>query len=1285
MEAGRMKKIASVMRAFFVFLVCLAVLGTAGMGWAATTTTSVATFDELKAAIADSTSGDIEITANIKISEDISVTRPITSFKAINNSFLSGDHALKISANVTFTSVIFQNGTATLVEVSNGTVDFNDCTYSDNNGPIKISGGTVSFGQGTTFARNSNGVVNITSGSANFSGSSFQNNSGTRAVTSAGTVKFSDNVSFTDNQNGVVSITGGTAEFNGGTFSNNTATDAGGAVSVTGGEVTFGGTLSFTNNSTSASAKGGGALYLTVLPKFSGTPSLTFSNNSANTGGALYFEASKPLSLDAKYTFRNNTTSQDNGGAVYATVLNVSGGTFTDNEAKTNGGAVYGTTVTVSGGTFSGNTAGTAGGAVYGTSVTVSNGMFSGNGMTGGTAATPDGGAVASAGKVDVSGGTFTGNQATNNGGAVNAGAESTVSGGTFTYNSTDNGSGGAFYGAKSVTLTGGTFSNNTSNAPASGGNVGGGAVFASGITATIPKGSSMTFDTNRATNAKGGALLSSGDITLENIIFISNRAGANGGAVFSTQKSSFTDCLFGKNMATRNEAGTSGGAVACGSLESTGSTYLNNNAASLYGGAAYVEGTAGVSTIKSSYFASNTANTQGGAIYMTGENGRMEIETSVFDKNSTSGTQGGALRISGTHLRLNRSTFTSNAARASSTPEGGAAYIGATEFQAINCTFWDNVATGGNGGALYLDTSVNNNDVTIKSVLLYCTFVNNRVGDGRGGALYTTAARIKIAASAFVGNNTASRGDIFRGSGSGVIFSQGYNIVCKYGVMAGSTANENYEWSAGVEGDFPTDKASNNSLTPELLFRDDSPLPNALSGKSAIMAGVSFSDFDGGTQSLNTFALQNSTPELTNPALDIIPKTVADLLYATYMSDWPQDERGLSRPNPSAGNSDIGAYESESGSDPGPPYNPNAIAYVSMSGIPNTMKHIGQTCSLTALVFYRNGTSSGSEPVTWASSRPNVATINQFGDLVSLTLGTTVISVTTQRLDASGKPAVDFHELTVSEEWVSDYDNNIHPDVWKRLGTFNSSLQDQGVLLTLLDFDSGVIDSDPFYGAFEDAYGVAPAQVTEISSSMIDFTSAPKSGAALKPSVSVTLNGASSVSALASTSGGGGVLPIRVAYGLGWDEVSALLGRTVTQIDNPGQLFGRLNLTFTGSDGKTYVLADNGSEGVSASALYAGKALSLANGNNGVTLAFDIFLSDANAAGDGKPRLIDDKYLTATDGAADGAISGALSLMDTGGGGDSGGGGGCDAAGLGVAAAAAGAAALFVRRRRRS
>ncbi|MDR2176402.1 MAG: Ig-like domain-containing protein [Synergistaceae bacterium] len=1079
-----------------------------------------------------------------------------------------------------------------------------------------------------------------------------------------GTVTFI-NSPFTGNEataGGAVNVEGGTVTFTGGTFTGNSATGNGatgngGAVNVGGGTVTFtGGT--FTGNSATAN---GGALYLKVLPTFTENENLKFSNNSAGNGGAI--DSAVSLSLDDKFIFEKNTAN------------NIS------NDTSGQGGAVRAGTLTVTGGSYIGNTAYGTGGALFGTnSVTVSGGTFRDNGKTEGTGAatTNNGGAVGSKGPVNVSGGTFENNEATNNGGAVIAEGASTIRGGTFE-NNTAGGSGGAFYGNNSVTITGGEFTHNTAKAPSSVGKSGGGAVYAAGkITGLIPDGSSITFENNEATLASGGALLSEADIELKNAIFKSNKAAENGGAIYSVGKSTLTNSVFGVDMSTRNIAGDNGGAVNCGTLESNKNTFLYNSASG-QGGAILVRGT-GDNSINESLFAHNSSVVQGGAILCANGNATMTIEKSVFDANGTTGVTGGALCFpNGTDAKLflNRCTFTANFVQNTSSPKGGAAYIDVKDFQVINCTFYDNAATGGQGAALYLTNTVNNNDRPIKSVLLYCTFVNNRVGDGQGGALYSQAQRIKIAASVFLGNVGQVGSDIFRGAGT--LYSDGYNFIDSngYGILDSGVPGP-YVWEIDVKGLTREDKLS----TRLSVFGSNVPANDPPSSGTAVWAGayITGANMDK-REALRTIALVTESP-----AMDLIPKGPADILFTTYLDDSPIDERGERRPLPypktpeeeKIAKADSGAYESGHGIfPPDPDPDGKVIDHVKMSEIPNTMVRIGQTCSLTALVYYSGITEppSFSEPVTWASSKPNVARIDQYGNLVSLTQGMTVISVTTQKRGYDNEYKTDAHELTVSEEWGSDYDNNIHPDVWRRLGLFNDSLQTQAVQLSLRDFNPALIAGEPFAGAFKSAYGVAPAQVTDISDSMIRFDSASfyPSGTPLKPSVSLTLNEAPAF--------GGGVLPIRVIYGLSWDEVSSLLGRKVTKIDDANSLFGKLNLVFTDRYGKSSVLVDNGREGISASGA-SGKALSLNNGNNGLSLIFDVFLSDANAAGDGKPRLIDNRYLTAADGAADGSVAGSLWLLKIAGpddGGDSSGGGGGCSGGFGLAALSL--AAIFVLR----
>jgi hypothetical protein len=371
----------------------------------------------------------------------------------------------------------------------------------------------------------------------------------------------------------------------------------------------------------------------------------------------------------------------------------------------------------------------------------------------------------------------------------------------------------------------------------------------------------------------------------------------------------------------------------------------------------------------------------------------------------------------------------------------------------------------------------------------------------------------------------------------------------------------------------------------------------------------------------------------------------------------------------PTGGYSDVGAFERGDGVIPPCPPSGNIIAYVKMSGIPNTMVKIGQTCSLTALVYYQNGISSGAEAVTWSSSNPRVASIDPYGNLVSLSQGTTRISVSTDQLDADNRHAEDFADLTVSEEWSY---TNIHPDVWRRLESFNEGMQQYAEQIYFLDEDPEKVNKASVAGAFKSAYGVTAFQVSEfLSTGAVSFTSKPSySGnnwSSVKPSIVVSVG---------VPSGGGALVPLKFTYSLSWDEVNAALGskaaraKDVTRIEDVTQLFGSFKLVFEGADGTMIPVVDGDGEfGLAARTALSSGALGLVNGNNGLTLSLTTLLGDVKSTGDGKPRLIDGRLVVA-DGAADGTAKGSLWLLKRDGstgtgnndGESGGGGGGCDA-----------------------
>ena len=62
------------------------------------------------------------------------------------------------------------------------------------------------------------------------------------------------------------------------------------------------------------------------------------------------------------------------------------------------------------------------------------------------------------------------------------------------------------------------------------------------------------------------------------------------------------------------------------------------------------------------------------------------------------------------------------------------------------------------------------------------------------------------------------------------------------------------------------------------------------------------------------------------------------------------------------------------------------------MGGIPNIHVAVGQTTCLAAYAYDPNGQVIPNEPVTWSSSNPSVARIDNFGNLYARSVGKTVI-----------------------------------------------------------------------------------------------------------------------------------------------------------------------------------------------------------------------------------------------------------------------------------------------------
>jgi CSLREA domain-containing protein len=257
-----------------------------------------------------------------------------------------------------------------------------------------------------------------------------------------------------------------------------------------------------------------------------------------------------------------------------------------------------------------------------------------------------------------------------------------------------------------------------------------------------------------------GGAISSSGTLTIESSTFSGNWSAEEGGAI-----------------------GARGGTVTI-----RNSTF-SGNSADIMGGAIY---SGGALIIENSTFSGNSARWGGGAIY---SGGALTIENSTFSGNSARWGDGGAIS-SGGALTIENSSFFSNSALG----DGGAIHSRAT-LQAVAVRALDNQA-GADGGGLFVGGTADIRASTFarnrssrgagvfssqerRLVFVNVTFSEN-AATAYGGGFYG-AARVEIADIVFCTfyANTA-------GASGAAIFDGGGSTRVKNSLVIGSGATSN-------------------------------------------------------------------------------------------------------------------------------------------------------------------------------------------------------------------------------------------------------------------------------------------------------------------------------------------------------------------------------------------------------------------------------------------------------------------------------------------------------------
>ncbi len=383
----------------------------------------------------------------------------------------------------------------------------------------------------------------------------------------------------------------------------------------------------------------------------------TFSGNTSTSGGALVTKAAKVVLKGC--TFSNNTatdTANGRGGAIFVNnvgTLEINGGTFTRNAGR-NGGAIY---------------------------------MADNNTS------------------MKIVSGTFTDNHATNFGGVIFMhDTESTeITGGTYSANKADQ-KGGAIYCEKkdgtkqTITISGAVIDGN--NAGASGG-----AIFINGLPNVIIKDNTVI--SNNQSVAYGGGLLHNGiagaTYDISNTTFEGNKCSQSRGGAIYASNGTFT---ISKTRFVNNEVD-------------------NNNNVNLGGGAICAR--ASILTISECEFTQNKSAYKGGAIYMADATQTLKVDKCTFDGNIAAqwgtGISVSDLKttayINNTIFKNNKSTNNYNVRDRGTVAISGKSYLN-------NCLFYGNYEANNKRHSSVIFDAENKSTSSSKAVglLMNCTII---------------------------------------------------------------------------------------------------------------------------------------------------------------------------------------------------------------------------------------------------------------------------------------------------------------------------------------------------------------------------------------------------------------------------------------------------------------------------------------------------------------------------------------------------------------------------------
>ena len=372
-----------------------------------------------------------------------------------------------------------------------------------------------------------------------------------------------------------------------------------------------------------------------------GGNTILISKNITIDGGNHVLDANGITSIfkiqtDGKPVVLKNIKFQNgyaaNGGAIWngqaQTSITVINCEFTKCKVNFFGGAIFSAGyLEIINSKFDSNEAYRSAGAIYAKGdLTVTSSQFNGNAAKGSSLSKNYAGAIWSIGKCQINSSSFTNNFADNYGGAIYANDTLTLIGqNSFTSNRATN-YGGAVYASKNLYVN---WNNHAESAR-------------------------CEMKSNSATGDDGGAIYCEGSIYGKYLIMENNKAKVDGGAIYCKGKTHINSSEFTHNVAD----GALSSRCFGGAIRSVGdcvidSSSFENNYAENYGGAIYTDGTLTITGQNTYRFTSNSAKSYGGAIYALKNvyinwNNPAESVKCEMKSNSANGDDGGAIYCEG-------------------------------------------------------------------------------------------------------------------------------------------------------------------------------------------------------------------------------------------------------------------------------------------------------------------------------------------------------------------------------------------------------------------------------------------------------------------------------------------------------------------------------------------------------------------------------------------------------------------------------------------------------------